>query len=763
MWISIYRSSIMINKVKNWLKRIEKFAAGLKQHFWQKSDTHQNVLLIWRKRIFNAIFLCTAITGAFAYVPNLLYAIQRDKWLLGIVWTIAYLLVLTIAVVQTIPFKLRVWAGLSIFYGVGFISLVALGPVGSGRMFLFAFALMASLLLGLRAGIIALTFNMGTYVFLTWMMSTGKLLWPYVTNYTTDIWVASGYSFFFFNTLITVSVGVLVAALETNLIKEQSLTKDLKLSNEKLEQENIERKLAEEFLRRSRERLKALTNNLQVGIYRNTGGPAGKFLEANPAMLEIFGFESRDAFFDIKVSDLYRNPADRQKFSENLIREGFVRNKELLLKKKDGTPIICSVSAKAVSNGKGEIKYYDGVIEDITEHKQMEMQIQQSQKMRAIGLLAGGVAHDLNNILSGIVSYPELILLDLPEDSPLKEPIRTIQESGKKAAAIVQDLLTLARRGVSNFEVINLNDVIFEYLKSPEFEKLKSFHPLMDIKTDLKSDLLNIMGSAVHLSKTVMNLFSNAAEAMSKGGEILIKTENKYIERSETACDDIEEGDYVVMTISDTGIGIAPEELDRIFEPFYTKKVMGRSGTGLGMAVVWGTVKDHNGYIKVDSKLDHGTTFQIYFPITRAEATNDLDLNDAAYYEGKGEKILVVDDVEEQRQIASKILSRLGYSVKVAGSGEEALEILGQETADLIVLDMIMPPGIDGLETYEQIVSSHPGQKAIIASGFSETDRVKKAQQLGAGRYLKKPYTMDKIGMAVKRELNRENKAACFN
>ncbi|MDJ0817963.1 MAG: response regulator [Desulfobacterales bacterium] len=763
MWISIYRSSIMINKVKNWLKRIEKFAAGLKQHFWQKSDTHQNVLLIWRKRIFNAIFLCTAITGAFAYVPNLLYAIQRDKWLLGIVWTIAYLLVLTIAVVQTIPFKLRVWAGLSIFYGVGFISLVALGPVGSGRMFLFAFALMASLLLGLRAGIIALTFNMGTFVFLTWMMSTGKLLWPYVTNYTSDIWVASGYSFFFFNTLITVSVGVLVAALETNLIKEQSLTKDLKLSNEKLEQENIERKLAEEFLRRSRERLKALTNNLQVGIYRNTGGPAGKFLEANPAMLEIFGFESRDAFFDIKVSDLYRNPADRQKFSENLIREGFVRNKELLLKKKDGTPIICSVSAKAVSNGKGEVKHYDGVIEDITEHKQMEMQIQQSQKMRAIGLLAGGVAHDLNNILSGIVSYPELILLDLPEDSPLKEPIRTIQESGKKAAAIVQDLLTLARRGVSNFEVINLNDVIFEYLKSPEFEKLKSFHPLMDIKTDLKSDLLNIMGSAVHLSKTVMNLFSNAAEAMSKGGEILIKTENKYIERSETACDDIEEGDYVVMTISDTGIGIAPEELDRIFEPFYTKKVMGRSGTGLGMAVVWGTVKDHNGYIKVDSKLDHGTTFQIYFPITRAEATNDLDLNDAAYYEGKGEKILVVDDVEEQRQIASKILSRLGYSVKVAGSGEEALEILGQETADLIVLDMIMPPGIDGLETYEQIVSSHPGQKAIIASGFSETDRVKKAQQLGAGRYLKKPYTMDKIGMAVKRELNRENKAACFN
>ncbi len=190
---------------------------------------------------------------------------------------------------------------------------------------------------------------------------------------------------------------------------------------------------------------------------------------------------------------------------------------------------------------------------------------------------------------------------------------------------------------------------------------------------------------------------------------------------------------------------------------------MGRSGTGLGMAVVWGTVKDHTGYIKVTSKLDHGTTFHIYFPITRAEATNDLDLNDAAYYEGKGEKILVVDDVEEQRQIASKILSRLGYSVKVAGSGEEALEILGQETADLIVLDMIMPPGIDGLETYEQIVSSHPGQKAIIASGFSETDRVKKAQQLGAGRYLKKPYTMDKIGMAVKRELNRENKAAYLN
>ncbi|MBE9593525.1 MAG: response regulator, partial [Proteobacteria bacterium] len=391
------------------------------------------------------------------------------------------------------------------------------------------------------------------------------------------------------------------------------------------------------------------------------------------------------------------------------------------------------------------------VARDITERKQaekgkqqLEAQLQRAQKMEAIGTLAGGVAHDLNNILSGIVSYPELLLMDMPEDSHLRKPILTIQKSGQKAAAIVQDLLTLARRGVVVTEVLNFNQIIDAYLNSPEYEKLKEFYPDVKIKSNLETHLLSIMGSSVHLSKTIMNLVSNAAEAMPDGGNVLISTQSKYIDKPIRGYDYVEEGDYVVLTVSDTGVGIPSEDTERIFEPFYTKKKMGRSGTGLGMAVVWGTVKDHKGYIDVQGAEGKGTTFTLYFPVTRKEISGKEKTLLIEEYMGNGESILVVDDVEGQREIASLILKRLGYSVTSVSSGEEALDYLRNNSADLLVLDMIMDPGIDGLETYKRILELYPGQKAIIASGFSETDRVKEAQRLGAGQYIKKPYTLEK-------------------
>ena len=384
-----------------------------------------------------------------------------------------------------------------------------------------------------------------------------------------------------------------------------------------------------------------------------------------------------------------------------------------------------------------------------------EKRLARAKKMEALGTLAGGVAHDLNNVLSGIVSYPDLLLLDIPEDSPLRKPILTIQRSGKKAATIVQDLLTLARRGVVATKVTNLNQIIDSYLKAPEFEKLKEFHPGVKIESDLERNLLNIMGSPVHLSKTVMNLVSNAAEAMPDGGNIFISTKNEYIDKPIRGYDDVKEGDYVILTVSDGGVGISSEDTEKIFEPFYTKKVMGRSGTGLGMAVVWGTVKDHKGYIDIQSTKGKGTKFTLYFPVTRKEITGRVEALPTDEYMGKGETILVVDDVVEQREIASGILKKLGYSVTTVSSGEEAVDYMKGNSADLLVLDMIMDPGIDGLETYKRILELHPVQKAIIASGFSETDRVKEAQRLGAGKYIKKPYTLEKIGIAVKEELEK--------
>ena len=375
--------------------------------------------------------------------------------------------------------------------------------------------------------------------------------------------------------------------------------------------------------------------------------------------------------------------------------------------------------------------------------------------MEALGTLAGGVAHDLNNILSGIVSYPELLLMGLPDGSPLKKSVLTIQKSGERAAAIVQDLLTLARRGVVSKKVINLNTIINEYLTSPEHIRLAESHPEVKIITRLDGDALNIQGSPVHLSKTVMNLVSNAAEAMLKGGTMTISTENRYVDWPLGGYDQVEKGDYVTLKVSDEGIGISKTDLERIFEPFYSKKVMGKSGTGLGMAVVWGTVKDHKGYIDVDSIEEKGTTFTLYFPVSRKEIEAEQLFISPESYRGRGESILIIDDAPEQQEIASKILEMLGYRVSSVSSGEEAIEYLKTHAVDLLLLDMIMEPGIDGYETYKRILEIHPEQKTVIASGFSETERVKAAQKLGAGSYIKKPYLLNKIAKAIRNELDR--------
>jgi CheY-like chemotaxis protein len=299
--------------------------------------------------------------------------------------------------------------------------------------------------------------------------------------------------------------------------------------------------------------------------------------------------------------------------------------------------------------------------------------------------------------------------------------------------------------------VVNLNSIIADQLQTPEYLGLIS-RCRLKVGTNLDRDLLNFKGSPVHVGKTLMNLLLNAAEAVHGEGTVTIRTENRYLEKPVSGYDQVKVGDYVVLTVSDSGEGISPEEMKRIFEPFYTKKVMSRSGTGLGLSVVWGTVKDHDGYIDVKSRKGKGTVFTLYFPVSREEASKKQSVEDVNYM-GRGETILIVDDVEEQRELAASMLGRLNYRTVAVSSGEEALQYLKDHDVDLVVLDMIMDPGIDGLETYRGIVRVKPGQKAVIVSGFAETERVKKVLELGAGSFVRKPYILEKIGLAVRQEL----------
>ncbi len=399
---------------------------------------------------------------------------------------------------------------------------------------------------------------------------------------------------------------------------------------------------------------------------------------------------------------------------------------------------------------------------DITDKKKIQMEqkeiatrLQRAEKMEMIGAIVGGVAHDLNNILSGLITYPELILIQMPADSPYRNALNTIRQSGKKAEAIVQDLLTLSRRGVACSEAVCLNEIVATYLDSPEHHKIMSFNTKVQVITNLDENLLNIMGSPVHLSKTLMNLASNAVESMAGGGTLSISTENCYLDYPLKGYNTVKEGDYVRLTVSDTGTGIGEEDREKIFEPFYTKKVMGKSGTGLGLAVVWSTVKDHQGYIQLESVIGKGSSFHLYFPVTLKIAQRTAPAVSLDRFRGNGEKILVVDDVSEQREIAAEMLKALGYHAASVPNGEAALEYLAHSPADLILLDMIMDPGMDGLETYRRILKIRPGQKAIIVSGYSETDRVSEVKSLGAVQYIKKPYMLEKIGLAIRRELEK--------
>ncbi|RKX19408.1 MAG: hypothetical protein DRP26_03490, partial [Candidatus Zixiibacteriota bacterium] len=416
------------------------------------------------------------------------------------------------------------------------------------------------------------------------------------------------------------------------------------------------------------------------------------------------------------------------------------------------------LSASPYLNSNGKVIGTVGVFSDITELKrteeeklQLKEKLARAQRMESLGVLAGGVAHDLNNILGPLVAYPELIRMKLPPDTPIKKQILQIEKSAQRAADIVQDLLTLARRGRYEMMPVALNEIIETYLKSPDFLDIKSKFPNVEIKVVLEKNLPNTLGSTPHLSKMIMNLIVNALDAMPHGGKLKIKTKCEKIDKLISGFDNINDGKYLILTVSDTGVGINEKDLKRIFEPFYTKKEMGRSGSGLGLAIVYGVVKDHNGYIDVQSQPNKGSKFIVYIPAVDVSC----DSKNSIVTDIRGnEKILVVDDVPEQRELAACILSSLGYDVDTVASGEEAVEYIKKNLADVVILDMIMENGFDGLDTYREIIKLKPGQKAIITSGFSETNRVKEAERLGVGVYLKKPYTMQKLGMAIREVLS---------
>ena len=404
-----------------------------------------------------------------------------------------------------------------------------------------------------------------------------------------------------------------------------------------------ERRRAEEEIQKANTLLNSIVENIPNMIFLKDAGEL-RFTRFNRAGEELLG-HSRDDLLGKNDYDFFpKEQADffTQKDREVLRGKVIVDIQEEPLQTRDRGERILHTKKVPILNANGEPEYLMGISEDITDRKRaeaekrrLEERLRRAEKMEALGQLAGGVAHDLNNVLGVLSGYSELLLAEIPEGQKSRRHVEKILQSTEKGAAIIQDLLTLARRGVLSEEVIQVNDIISGFTRTPAFENIRDYHPGVSFRMDCDPNLLNIKGSPVHLEKTLMNLVSNAAESISSEGEVVIRTENRYLDKAVVGYDEVREGDYVVLSVSDTGTGISDEHREKIFEPFYTKKAMGRSGTGLGLTIVWGTVKDHNGYIDVSSRVGEGTTFTLYFPATRDEQTAPPERTPVERYMGR--------------------------------------------------------------------------------------------------------------------------------
>ena len=509
------------------------------------------------------------------------------------------------------------------------------------------------------------------------------------------------------------------------------------------------RKKAEEALRESEERYKTLTNNLHVGIYRNTTGPQGKFIEANPAIVEMFGYRDRDEFKAVNVAELYQNPNDRKEYNEKMLNNGSVKDYEVRLKKKDGTPFTGSVSAVAVKDPNGEVTYYDGIIEDITGKKELELQLQQSQKMEAIGTLAGGIAHDFNNILSAILGYTELALIDAERESTLYQSLQEVFRAGERAKDLVKQILTFSRQAEQERKPVLLKPISKEVIKFLR----ASLPTTIDIRQEIMSDAL-VMADPIQIHQLLMNLCTNAGHAMGeRGGRLTVKLLDTYFD-AEALVDhpELKTGPFIELTISDTGHGIPAHLIDRIFDPFFTTKEKGE-GTGMGLSVAHGIVGSCGGKIIATSELGKGSTFKIYLPsVEKDEPSQPLG---AEPVKAGTERILFVDDEIPLADIGKQMIESLGYKVTTRTSSLEALELFRAKPDgfDLVITDMTMP-NMTGDILAKEMIRIKPEIPVILCTGYSARITQQQAASMGIRAFVSKPVVRRDIAETIRSVLS---------
>ncbi|MGB5750390.1 MAG: response regulator [Desulfobacterales bacterium] len=499
-------------------------------------------------------------------------------------------------------------------------------------------------------------------------------------------------------------------------------------------------------------RYKELLENVDDAVY--ILDKEGNVLEANEAAYYQLGYKP-EQFFELNLTDII--PAD----DAALIINQLGLNIELKIQKKimvetfhvriDGDPIPVEIHSRAISyRGRDVIL---NVARDITarieaekEKKHLENQLIHSQKMEAVGTLAGGIAHDFNNLLMGIQGYVSLMRLQTNPDDPNDEYIQGIENAVMNAANLTNQLLGFARKGKYTLQQISINTIVEN--SSKMFTRTRK-----EIVTHkkLQNDLWSVKVDPGQIEQVLINLYLNAWHSMGDGGDIYIQTEN--INLSDEYCKpfEVSQGNYVKVSVTDTGVGIDPDIIERIFEPFFTTKEVGK-GTGLGLASAYGIIKNHNGIIRVYSEKNHGTTFNIYLPASDVEKVEDIEISTEMI---KGnEAILLVDDEKSTIQVEKLMLRELGYQVVSALSGKEAIELYKEKMVDLdlVALDMIMPE-MNGKDTYDALKKINPEVKVLLVSGYSLNKQIEELMEKGCNGFIQKPFDIKQLSHKLREVL----------
>jgi PAS domain S-box-containing protein len=511
-----------------------------------------------------------------------------------------------------------------------------------------------------------------------------------------------------------------------------------------------ERKRVEEALIESEQNYRALFEESKDVIYMST--PEGKFLDINSAGIELFGYPSKEEILRIDITnDLYANPDDREKFQQVLARQGYVKDYEVVFKRKDGEHIIVLLTSTAVLDEKARIIAYRGIMKDITERKRLEQQLLQAQKMEAIGQLAGGIAHDFNNILTAIIGFGTLLKIETSKDDLLRSYVTQILTSAERAANLTQALLAFSRRQIISPRPMNLNEII------QGVERLLSrlIGEDIELSTFLTDKELTVMADSGQIETVLMNLATNARDAMPDGGSLIIKTELTEINHEFIKAYGYgRPGFYALISVEDTGHGMDEKTKERIFEPFFTTKEVGK-GTGLGLSMVYGIIQQHDGYINVYSEPGKGSTFKIYLPLIKSKV-EEAELVVHPVLKRGTETVIVAEDDSQVRELIKEVLEGFGYKVMEAADGEDALKVFNEnkDRIQLLILDVVMPKK-NGKEVYDEIRKVRPDIKAIFTSGYN-VDIIHQKGILEEGSdFISKPISPEELLRKVREILDK--------